>query len=63
VKLSDQALADANKAEAAALDAALRPILVELAGKTLRTIAAELAAVRSPPLAAALGIPSQCRAC
>jgi DNA invertase Pin-like site-specific DNA recombinase len=44
VKLGNQALADANKAEAAARDAALRPVLVELAGKTLRAIAAELAA-------------------
>jgi hypothetical protein len=44
VRLGNQALADANKAEAAAPDTALRPILVELAGKTLRAIAAELAA-------------------
>jgi DNA invertase Pin-like site-specific DNA recombinase len=44
VKLGNQALADANKAEAAARDAGLRPVLVELAGKSLRAIAAELSA-------------------
>jgi DNA invertase Pin-like site-specific DNA recombinase len=42
VKLGNQALADANKAEAAARDEHLRPHLVELAGKSLRDIAAEL---------------------
>lgn len=44
IKLGYQPTADANKAAAAARDAALRPILVELAGNTLRAIAAELAA-------------------
>jgi DNA invertase Pin-like site-specific DNA recombinase len=44
VKLGNQAQADANAAQAAARDAQLRPLLVELAGKTLRAIAAELVA-------------------
>jgi DNA invertase Pin-like site-specific DNA recombinase len=44
VKLGNQALADANKAEAAERDAGLRPVLVKLAGKSLRAIAAELTA-------------------
>jgi hypothetical protein len=44
VKLGNQALADANKAEAAARDAELRPLLEELADGPLRAIAAELAA-------------------
>jgi DNA invertase Pin-like site-specific DNA recombinase len=44
VKLGNQALADANKAEAEARDEGLRPVLVELAGKSLRAIAAELTA-------------------
>jgi DNA invertase Pin-like site-specific DNA recombinase len=42
VKLGNQALADANKAEAAARDAALEPLLRELSGQPLRAIAAEL---------------------
>jgi DNA invertase Pin-like site-specific DNA recombinase len=44
VKLGNQALADANKAEAAARDAELQPILEELAGKSYRNMAAELTA-------------------
>jgi DNA invertase Pin-like site-specific DNA recombinase len=44
VKLGNQALADANKAAAASRDAELRPVLVELAGKSLRAIAADLTA-------------------
>jgi DNA invertase Pin-like site-specific DNA recombinase len=42
VVLGNQAQADANKAAAAARDVAIRPILVELAGKPLRTIAQAL---------------------
>jgi DNA invertase Pin-like site-specific DNA recombinase len=44
VKLGNQALADANKAAAAARDAELRPVLVSLAGKSYRDIATELTA-------------------
>ena len=44
VKLGNPVLAAANKAEAAARDGELRPVLVELAGKSLRAIAAELTA-------------------
>jgi DNA invertase Pin-like site-specific DNA recombinase len=44
VVLGNQAQADANKAAAAARDAAIRPILAELAGKPLRAIAAALTA-------------------
>jgi DNA invertase Pin-like site-specific DNA recombinase len=42
IKLGYQPTADANKAAAAARDAALRPILVEFAGKSLRDIAQAL---------------------
>jgi DNA invertase Pin-like site-specific DNA recombinase len=44
VKLGNQMQADANKAEAAARDAELRPILEELSSRSLRNIAAELTA-------------------
>jgi DNA invertase Pin-like site-specific DNA recombinase len=39
---SSRVAAEANKAAAAARDAELKPVLVELAGQTLRAIAAEL---------------------
>jgi DNA invertase Pin-like site-specific DNA recombinase len=42
VKLGNQAQAEANKAAAATRDAAIRPILAELASKPLRAIAAAL---------------------
>jgi DNA invertase Pin-like site-specific DNA recombinase len=44
VRLGNQALADANKAAAAARDAALEPILRELGSRSYRDIAAELTA-------------------
>ena len=44
VKLGYQPKADANKAAAAARDAELRPLLVELSSCSLRDIAAELTA-------------------
>jgi DNA invertase Pin-like site-specific DNA recombinase len=48
VQLGNQALADANKADAAARDAELRPVLAELVGKSYRVIAAELDARKIP---------------
>jgi hypothetical protein len=48
VKLGNQTQADAVAAETARRDAELRPVLVELADKPLRAIAAELTA-RSIP--------------
>jgi DNA invertase Pin-like site-specific DNA recombinase len=48
VKLGNAELAKANKAEAAARDAEVRPVLEELVGKSYRTIAAELDARKIP---------------
>ena len=50
VKLGNAKLAKANKAEAAARDADLRPVLEELAGRSYRAIAAELDARKIPAL-------------